>query len=233
MREFWDERADEDAFYFVDNRLEYGDPDLVSFWRGGAEDLQAILGALGVDISPSDQVVEIGCGVGRITRALAARAGSLRALDVSPRMLRLAREHNAELTNVEWIQGDGRSLAGIDSASADACFSHVVFQHIPDPKVTLGYVEEMGRVLRPGGWSAFQISNQPALHRPRPLGERLLSLPGRLRKRRPRGQGHAAWLGSAVELGELRAAAERGQLEVERIQGEGTQWCLVLLRRRP
>ena len=34
--EFWDERAREDAFYFVDSRLDYGDPDVERFWAGGA-----------------------------------------------------------------------------------------------------------------------------------------------------------------------------------------------------
>lgn len=232
MREFWDQRADEDAFYFVDNRLRYGAPDLERFWRGGAEDLAVILDTLGVGLSGADRVVEIGCGVGRVTRALAAGAADVRALDVSPRMLHLAREHNPDLKNVQWLEGDGTSLAGVDESSADVCFSHVVFQHIPDPAVTLAYVEDMGRVLRPGGWSAFQVSNSSVLHRRRPLRERLRSLPAQLLRRRPRGQAHRAWLGAAVNLDELRAAAARGQLDVERITGEGTQWCLVLLRRR-
>ena len=231
MRDFWDERADEDAFYFVDNRLRYGDPDLDAFWAGGREDLDSILVGLGVAVGADDEVVEIGCGVGRLTRILAERAASVRAVDVSSRMLELAREHNPTLANVEWIQGDGTSLSAIADASADACFSHVVFQHIPDPAITLGYVREMGRVLRPGGWAAFQVSNRPEVHRPRPLGERLRSLPGRLLGRGPRGQAHQAWLGSAVRLEDLAAAAAAADSAVARVTGEGTQWCLVLLRK--
>ena len=50
--------------------------------------------------------------------------------------------------------------------SVDGCFSHVVFQHIPDPPITLNYVREMGRVLRPGGWALFQVSNDPTIHQP-------------------------------------------------------------------
>lgn len=231
MREFWDERASEDAFYFVDNRLHYGDPDLEAFWAGGREDLDRILERLGIGVRPTDDVVEIGCGVGRITRVLAERSASVRALDVSDRMLELAREHNPLLENVAWIHGDGNSLTGVESESADVCFSHVVFQHIPDPEITLGYVREMGRVLRAGGWAAFQISNEPAIHGRRPLAERLRSMPGRVLGRRPRGQGHAAWLGSAVELEALRVAATDGGNSVERVTGAGTQWCLVLLRK--
>jgi hypothetical protein len=49
--------------------------------------------------------------------------------------------------------------------------------------------------------------------------------------RAPRGQDHEAWLGSYVELGELRAAAADGGLMLERSAGESTEFCAVLLRR--
>jgi SAM-dependent methyltransferase len=232
MKRFWDERASEDAMYFVDNRLEYGDPDTERFWSGGRDDLDALLSALGADIAPTDEIVEIGCGVGRITRELATRGATVRAVDVSERMLELARLHNPELANVSWILGDGDSLAGIESESADACVSHVVFQHIPDPSITLSYIREIGRVLRPGGWAAFQISNSPEIHRRRPLGERLRAGARAALRRGPAGQAHPAWLGSAVELDDLRRAASDSGSQVARVSGEGTQFCFVLLHRR-
>jgi SAM-dependent methyltransferase len=174
-------------------------------------------------------VVEIGCGVGRLTRVLAAGAASVRALDVSPRMIELARELNPALANVEWIVGDGESLDGIDTASAGVCVSHVVFQHIAEPAVTLGYVHEIGRVLRPGGWAVFQVSNDPALHRARrPLPDRLRAMAGL----GPRGQDHPDWRGSAVDLDAVAAAAHDGGTDLERVSGQGTQWCVVLVRKR-
>ena len=229
MGRFWDQRADEDAFFFVDNRMQYGQPNLERFWAEGERDLDALLSALGASIEPGDQVLEIGCGVGRLTRVLSARARSVAALDVSERMLDLAREHNQELANVDWLLGDGSTLAGVPSASADACVSHVVFQHIPDPQVTLAYVREIGRVLRPGGWAAFQISNDRRVHAPRVgPGDALRALFGRS----PRGQRDSRWLGSMIELADLRAAAADGSMELERVVGEGTQFCCVLTRRR-
>jgi SAM-dependent methyltransferase len=231
MGSFWDRRAEEDAFFFVDNRLDYGNPDLPRFWAEGELDLERLLDTVGVRVEPTDQVLEIGCGVGRLTRGLAARASSVQALDVSGRMLELAREHNPELANVEWILGDGSTLASIESASTDACVSHVVFQHIPDPAITLRYVVEIGRVLRPGGWAAFQISNDPRVHVHRsPMARaklELLSLAGRA----PRGQEDPRWRGSMVELDDLRGAAAEGSMQVERVVGEGTQLCCVLTRR--
>jgi SAM-dependent methyltransferase len=231
MRNFWDSRAEEDAFFFVDNRMEYRHPDLDRFWADGERDLDRLLEALGAAVEPGDTVLEIGCGVGRLTRVLSERAHAVLALDVSDRMLELAREHNRALSNVQWVLGDGSTLDGIGTGSVDACVSHVVFQHIPDPEITLSYVREIGRVLRPGGWAAFQISNNPRIHAGgSALGEvkqALLAVAGRA----PKGQHDRRWRGSMVELDALRAAAADGSMQAEAIVGEGTQFCCVLLRR--
>jgi SAM-dependent methyltransferase len=230
MRRFWDRRARENPWYFINNTLNYRQPDLARFWASGERDLDAVLDTLGVALARTDHVVEIGCGAGRMTRAIARRAASVTALDIAPTMLELAQTENAQLENVEWLLGDGASLAGIADGSADVCLSHVVLQHIPDPQVTLGYVREMGRVLKPGGWAGFQVSNAPEIHRPRSRGlrARAATLLGRM----PRGQTDPAWLGSAIELDDLRRAASDGGLDVERVEGEGSQFCMVLARRR-
>lgn len=232
MREFWDRRATEDPFYFVDNRRPYGEGEDLGFWSQGEHDLDALLAAVGASLASSDEVVEIGCGVGRLTRALAARCRDVSALDVSPKMLEHARCHGQDLDNVHWVLGDGASLTPISGASADVCISHVVFQHIPDPAVTLGYVREMGRVLRPGGWAAFQMSNDERLH-VRRSRDRLATLARATLRRGPRGQSHPAWLGSAIELDELRRVAEGAGMTIERVVGAGTQMCCVRLRRNP
>ena len=233
MREFWDARAEENALYFVDNRLDYRDPDEARFWAEGEAELDSVLDPVGARIEPDDEVVEIGCGVGRLTQVIARRAAHVRALDVSPRMLERARGYGGALTNVKWLLGDGTGLAGIGDQSADACVSHVVFQHIPDPAITLGYVREIGRVLRPGGWAAFQISNDPRIHRRRGGREGLRIGWRALTGRGPKGQADPSWLGSYVELDRLREAAGDGGMTVERTHGEGSQLCFVLTRKRP
>jgi SAM-dependent methyltransferase len=167
-----------------------------------------------------------------MTRVLAERGAGVRALDVSPEMLRLARQHASGVDNIEWLLGDGSSLHGIDDASADACVSHVVFQHIPDPTVTLGYVREIGRVLRPGGWAAFQVSNDADVHRRCTGREALMVRVRALARRGLRGLADPSWLGSAIELAGLRRAADDGGMDIERVSGEGTQFCIVLTRRR-
>jgi SAM-dependent methyltransferase len=226
MRRFWNARAREDAFYFVDTRQRYRAPEHAGFWES-ADVIDHLLDGLGVRLERSDVVLEIGCGIGRMTRGLAERAGSVIALDVSDEMLARAGELNSDLANVRWLLGDGHTLAGVDDATVDACVSLVVLQHVPHPGITLAYVRELGRVLRPGGWAALQVSNDPAIHRPRDqLAQRAKSLIGRA----PKGQRHPAWLGSHVELAAVREVARESGTELERVWGEGSQYCQLLLR---
>ena len=233
VERFWDDRAREDAFHFVDSRLPYRGGDDERFWNGGEEVVTQMLEVLGVEVEPTDVVVDIGCGIGRLTRALAARASEVLALDVSGEMLTRARQLNGHLDNVRWLHGDGTTLEPVADSSVDACFSHVVFNHIPDPAITLGYLREMGRVLRPGGWSAFQVSNDPGAeaHAPSggtPLRHRLAALAGRA----PRAYDHPAWLGSAVDLDALRSTASDAGLAVERVVAPGSFFCTILARRQ-
>jgi SAM-dependent methyltransferase len=229
MREFWDERAREDAFYFVDHRIKYKDPaEEERFWEMGRQDLDKLLDVVEIVLEPDWVVVEIGCGVGRLTRVIAKRVGAVKAVDVSAEMLSIAQNENATLANVDWILGDGLTLSDIDSGVADAVVSHFVFQHIPDPQITLGYIREVGRVLRVGGLAALHLSNDEQIHDcKQPLGTRVRALIGRA----PKGQTHDAWIGSAVELDQVRAAAAEGGMTVEKVVGEGTHYTVLRLRR--
>jgi SAM-dependent methyltransferase len=228
---FWDEAAREHALFFVDNRLDYRNPDVERFWAGGGEAVDAMLSAVDVEVARDDVIVEIGCGVGRLTRVLADRAARVVALDISSEMLARARELNPGLGNVEWVHGDGTTLRGVADGSASGVFSHVVFQHLPDPAATLGYVREMGRVLRPGGWSVFQLSTAPEVHRPGALRDRARWWARAALRRGPRRQSHPAWLGSAVDVADLREASSGSGMEVERLLSPGTKFTTVLLRR--
>ncbi len=227
-RRFWDARAREDACYFVDNRLTYGRPDLERFWAGGEEAVDITLTSLGLTLGPEDVVLDLGCGVGRLTRALAHRAHSVIALDVSAEMLARAQAANPDLVNVRWVHSDGTTLAPVADGLLDACLSLVVLQHIPDPAVQVGYVAEMARVLRPGGWAAFQVSTAREVHAAAGWRARVRGLA----RRGPRGQAAREWVGAPLELEAVRDAADRAGAEVERVTGAGTQFCLVGLRRR-
>jgi len=228
MRRFWDARARENATYFVDNRVNYAGGDEEWFWAQGERDLQQMLDLLALTPGPTDTVLDVGCGVGRLLRALTPRVAATIGIDVSQEMVARARQNLAGLP-VTLHVGDGTTLVPVPDASVHGVVSLVVFQHIPDPQITLGYIREIGRVLRPGGWAGIHVSDDPAIHTAD------YKMPSRLKqfaRRAPQGQDDPAWRGSAISLDDVRCAADEGGCDVEQIVNARTQYCLVRLRRR-
>jgi len=143
MRRTWDALAAGESDVYV------GDP------ARGAEELAGLLGRLGAD--PRGGVcVEVGCGPGRMTGALAERFDDVLALDVSPAMLERARA-NVAAPNVDFRLVSGARLDGVDDGVADALVCYLVLQHLPSRRVIASYLEEFARVLAPGGEAFVQV----------------------------------------------------------------------------
>ena len=86
MRRYWDERARRNAVWYVDTSTDYHAPDMGRFFATG----QAIADeALSGPVAPAGRAlaVEIGCGLGRVCQALAARFDAVVGIDLSPEML--------------------------------------------------------------------------------------------------------------------------------------------------
>jgi ubiquinone/menaquinone biosynthesis C-methylase UbiE len=113
--------------------------------RYNADSLRRKLG-----INPADTVLEIGCGVGRLAPHLAPFCRHWIGCDVSPNMLKFARERLVAVPNIQLVETSGYDLAPIESRSIDAVYCTVVFMHL-DEWERYGYVLEAFRVLRPGG----------------------------------------------------------------------------------
>lgn len=112
----------------------------------------------------ADSVVELGCGAGRITRALAADFARVEAVDVSEGMLRYARERIGD-RHVAFRLSDGRSLP-LPDASVTAAFSCHVLQHLDPPSLVWHAFGEMARVLARGGTLMVHL---PVYRTPREL----------------------------------------------------------------
>jgi ubiquinone/menaquinone biosynthesis C-methylase UbiE len=99
-------------------------------------------------VEPGDTVLDLGCGSGYALRALreAADAGRAYGLDGAPEMARNARSYTDD-PRVGYVVGDFQSLP-FAADSVDHCFSMEAFYYAPDP---VGALEELRRVLRPGG----------------------------------------------------------------------------------
>jgi SAM-dependent methyltransferase len=229
MKAYWDAKARENAMYYIHSCLNYASTNEEEFWASGTDTLDRCLEPFGAAITADDVVVEIGCGIGRVTRPIAGRAARVVGIDVSAEMIDKGRQALADLANVELLVGNGRDLSDIGTASADVVYSFIVFQHIPDPAITCNYIREIGRVLRPGGWTIFQVSDLPALHQPETYAANKGLRKGmqRMLGKAPKGCLAPEWLGSAVSRPDLLAALGAGGLHVQKIIGDGTQYCVI------
>ncbi len=152
MRKDWDKRARENApHYIVNSSKEWKDRD---FYRSGeinvANDIMPEMHRVcGGSRSPLDlTALEIGCGVGRMTKMLARIFGHVTALDVSKEMIDRARVNLADLHNVTLILGDGASLSAVPDESQDFAFSFIVFQHILTDVETRVDGDDVTNILR-------------------------------------------------------------------------------------
>jgi SAM-dependent methyltransferase len=165
MQQDWDNRARENARHFIatgeDNWTDQ------EFYASGERTVaDYILGDM-VNIcqgKPPDQmrVLEIGCGAGRVTRALARLFGEVHAVDVSGEMVRQARLALDQYPNAKVYQNNGMDLSVIPALPFDFAFSSLVFQHIPSYRIIENYVRETHRLLVSGGLFKFQVRGNTA-----------------------------------------------------------------------
>ena len=251
MREQWDEIAKRNAFYGVVSWPEFErlqQVDRAKFWETGRRDVDKFLERMGPEDTSSWAMVEIGCGLGRMTHRFAERFKTVYAVDVSPEMLKQAAQQWPGLPNVEFILGHGSDLPGVADRSIDFVFSFIVLQHVPDPDIVRSYIRETARVLKPGGKAYLQIRTDAlsfwgrfvrAATHPR---RALRTLITRIAARRAPSTGastladefgaqYEAWRGCSLRPGEIDSFAHALGLRIDSVEGLGTPYTYYMFRK--
>src|SRR5580692_3787709 len=160
MRQDWDERARENARHYVaTGQTEWTDE---AFFASGEKAIEEqLLNDMGNVCQGKDpkamRVLEIGCGAGRLTRALAKLFGEVHAVEVSGEMVARAKAAMADYPNAYIYQNNGCDLTVVPELEFDFAYSAIVFQHIPSREVIESYVREVNRLLKPGALFKFQV----------------------------------------------------------------------------
>jgi SAM-dependent methyltransferase len=112
------------------------------------------------------RALDFGCGVGRLSRGLATHAEHVVGVDVAASMIARARAGNPCPERISYLHNVATGLPFADG-EFDLAVSLIVLQHLPPP-LTLRYLLELARVLRPGGTLAVQLPSEPAAAEPLP-----------------------------------------------------------------
>lgn len=173
LRDDWEHLGRTDAYWAVlsDPAKRGGKWDVEAFYESGRSEIGYVMtyvDALRPDLSRTE-VLDFGCGPGRLTHALGAHFAHAVGVDISAPMVALAEQRSVAATNCDFVCNDRDDLSVFADQSFDLVYSRIVLQHIPT-SLARGYVKEFVRVLRPGGLALFQVP------------DRLLSPVGRVRR---------------------------------------------------
>jgi SAM-dependent methyltransferase len=157
----WEEIARQDPMWAILAYPEgkYGHWSEERFFRTGVERVDQFLTHAAALSRPlgREAALDFGSGLGRLTRALAARFDHVIGVDISETMVENARELNVRVTNCSFVCNARADLRMFEDASFDLVVSDVVLQHVPDRNAAEAYLAEFVRVLRPGGLLVFQL----------------------------------------------------------------------------
>ncbi|MGA3041022.1 MAG: methyltransferase domain-containing protein [Bryobacteraceae bacterium] len=205
MQREWDARARENARFYVNTeRQDWTDAE---FFQSGERTVSEEILTDMINICQGKdpkrmRVLEIGCGAGRVTRALAQIFGEVYGVDISGEMVRQARAALSGLPHVHISQNNGKDLEVLGSKRFDFAFSSIVFQHIPSREVIESYVRAVRGRLRRGRLFKFQLQGAEALDIPP----------------------DDTWLGVTFSEQEARDMALRCDFEMRYSYGAGTQY---------
>ena len=128
------------------------------FFATGRKEIEAVLGyaaRVGLCIDRTSPALDFGCGVGRLTRALAKYFPECCGVDISPTMISMARELNGDRPGCYFQLNQDTQLQRLQDNYFGFVYSSLVLQHIAPPG-SHQYIAELIRVLKPGGVLIFQ-----------------------------------------------------------------------------
>jgi len=205
MRAEWNQRAVEDANYYVAfGRRRQPDEE---FYSSAAPTVQQLLPEL-KRFEGRDAALEIGCGPGRLLRPMSRYFQEIHGVDVSDEMIRLARERLAHTPNAFLHHGTGSDLAMYPDGKFDFVYSYAVFQHIPSRDVVFDYLRETFRVLKPGGFARCQMNGLP-----------------------PQARRYDTWSGVRITPAEIASFVESSGFHLLALEQIWTQYMWVTLRK--
>lgn len=169
----WDKLGEMDPMWAVlsDPTKRFGRWDGNAFFKTGEEEIEKVMQKVKTFGLPKEhlEVLDFGCGIGRLTRALSKHFALAVGADVSKAMIDKANQLHSQDDKLRFKVNEEDDLSLFDADRFDMIYCNIVLQHIPDKDQIQTYIGEFLRVLKPGGIAVFQVpSKVPLIHRLQP-----------------------------------------------------------------
>lgn len=261
MQEQWNAMAACNPFFSITSWAEFESQeqlDIDFFWQVGALHAGNLLNYLQLGNTQNMDMLEIGCGLGRMTHHFATKFSKVYALDISQVMIERAKTYWEKFANVEFIASNGGDLRPIENGIIDFVFSFYVLNHVVNPDIVINYIRETARVLKPGGLALlhFRIPRDYPLWQKTAWQRLILAVRG-IQPKDPHSlwwnagiervakqyttalpnefNQFAAWHGCEVAWQEVLKVTEEAQLKIIKTDSAlaaNTQFVFVTLRRK-
>ncbi|MBC7928251.1 MAG: methyltransferase domain-containing protein [Bryobacteraceae bacterium] len=213
MRSEWNQRAKEDAhFYVAFGRQQQTEEEFLATADEVVPGFEKEFVRLPASKTADRSALEIGCGPGRLMLPMSKHFGEIHGVDVSEEMLELARKRLASVRGAQVHITAGSDLSMLGDDYFDFVYSYTVFQHIPSKDIVLSYLAEAQRVLKPGGVLCCQIRG-------------IAPIPSELIR------GSETWTGCWFAPEEMAEFSRRHRFPLVAISGLHTQYMFTTFRK--
>lgn len=155
------------------------------------------------------RVVDVGCGGGLLSEALARAGAQVTAIDLGAKLIEIAKLHLFESNlQVDYRVQSSEALAAAEPASFDVVCCMEMIEHVPDPLVL---IRDLAAMLKPGGQLFLSTLNRTPLA----FGAAIVGAEYLMRLL-PRGTHHYAQF---LKPSEVAGMLRRFDLEIEDLRG--------------
>jgi SAM-dependent methyltransferase len=161
QQQMWDQLAASDPLWTILPERK-GGWDAQQFMATGVQEIEGVLehiASLGIHLKRR-RALDFGCGVGRLTQALATRFDDVCGVDISTVMVKEAVRLNQHGDRCRYMVNVSEELVGLEDESFDLVYSSLTLMHI-EPGHIRAYLGELLRVLAPEGVLVFQLPTHP------------------------------------------------------------------------
>jgi len=168
LQRHWDEFGKRDPLWAVltSPAKKNNQWDVDEFFAHGEQEIDEVmryLDTLGIDVARR-RALDFGCGVGRLTQALARYFDRVDGVDIAPSMIELAEKYNRHGEACCYHLNETDDLRLFADNMFDFIYSCITLQHMR-PVYARKYIAEFLRILAPSGVLIFQLPSHPLLFR--------------------------------------------------------------------